>query len=278
MIIELFKLIIALTMIVLISKYILVKTIRKIAEYLNLKPKTVGNISGFATSIPELLTTCISSITGFPGAGLYNILSSNIINFFQFFGTVIINNNFSGIKNKAIRINIFLTIITIIIPLVMAFSNIKMNLFLVPILLIIFILVILLNNELHRTYLNKFDKKIEKMIEKEQKKEIKKRKLFKYILILLLSSILLFLVGNFLGKTIEILCLKFNVSQITLGILLGFFTSLPEFITFFESQKHHSKSKNDIVGLVEATNNLLMSNIMNLFVILNLGIIIANIF
>ena len=32
--------------IVLISKYILVKTLRKLAENMNLKPKTIGNIAG----------------------------------------------------------------------------------------------------------------------------------------------------------------------------------------------------------------------------------------
>ena len=37
--------------IVLISKYILVKTLRNLAENLKLKSKTVGNIAGIATAI-----------------------------------------------------------------------------------------------------------------------------------------------------------------------------------------------------------------------------------
>ena len=40
-------------LIVLISKDILVKTLRNLAENLNLKPKTVGDIAGVATSVPE---------------------------------------------------------------------------------------------------------------------------------------------------------------------------------------------------------------------------------
>ena len=40
--------------IVYISKQILVKLLRKLAEILNLKAKTVGNIAGLATSVPEL--------------------------------------------------------------------------------------------------------------------------------------------------------------------------------------------------------------------------------
>ena len=51
-------------LIVLISKYILVGTIRKLAESINLKAKTVGNIAGLSTSVPELLTITKSSLRG----------------------------------------------------------------------------------------------------------------------------------------------------------------------------------------------------------------------
>ena len=51
-------------LIVLISKYILVGTIRKLAESINLKAKTVGNIAGLSTSVPELLTITTSSLRG----------------------------------------------------------------------------------------------------------------------------------------------------------------------------------------------------------------------
>ncbi len=47
--------------IVLISKYVLVKLLRKLAETLNLKPKYVGEITGIATSVPELLTVSFFS-------------------------------------------------------------------------------------------------------------------------------------------------------------------------------------------------------------------------
>lgn len=50
--------------IVIISKYILVNAIRKLAEILNFKAKTVGNIAGYATSIPEFLTVITASMRG----------------------------------------------------------------------------------------------------------------------------------------------------------------------------------------------------------------------
>lgn len=80
--------------------------------------------------------------------------------------------------------------------------------------------------------------------------------------------------GNLLGNTLENLCNRFNIPELVIGMILGFVTSIPELITFFEAQKHHKKEENNILGVVEATNNLLMSNILNLFIIQSIGIII----
>ena len=61
---EILKFIIYSCIIVLISKYALVETIRKLAESLQIKSKTVGDITGFSTSVPEFLTITTSSLRG----------------------------------------------------------------------------------------------------------------------------------------------------------------------------------------------------------------------
>ena len=104
-------------LIVIISKNILVKTLRNLAENLNLKPKTVGDIAGIATSVPELLTISASSFNGLLGASIYNVLSSNVINFIQYDAAIMLNKNQKALKNKAIKIDIILVIITIILPI-----------------------------------------------------------------------------------------------------------------------------------------------------------------
>ena len=97
--------------------------------------------------------------------------------------------------------------------------------------------------------------------------------------VLLIAGFLLFLIGNTLGKTLENLCIYFGISQMIIGILLGSITSIPELITFFEAQKHYQKQNEDqILGVVEATNNLLRSNLLNLFVIQSIGILFYVIF
>ena len=69
--------------IVIISKYLLVPILRKISTILNLSARARGNIAGFATSVPELLTVCFSASSGLIGTSIYNILSSNTINLIQ---------------------------------------------------------------------------------------------------------------------------------------------------------------------------------------------------
>ena len=106
--------------IVAVSKYILVPVLRKLAESLNLKPKTVGNIAGIATSVPELLTISVSSMKGLMGTSIFNILSSNIINLIQYMAYIIMNKNKKAFVNRAIKIDLVLVLITIIIPIVLS--------------------------------------------------------------------------------------------------------------------------------------------------------------
>ena len=260
MLLEIIKFIFYSALIVLISKYILVTTLRKLAESLNLKAKTVGDIAGYATSVPELLTITTSSLRGLTGASIYNILSSNVINLIQYIGAIILNKNTEKLKNKAIKIDLVLVIITIIIPIILLKFDIELKIWIVPIFMILYFLFIFLNNNAHKLYLQKEDKEIESEIEEEKKIENKnKKKTVIYFFVLILTGVLLFVIGELLGNTLENLCNIFNVSELVIGILLGFMTSLPELITFIEAQRHHKKSDDDMLGVVEATNNLLTS-------------------
>ena len=277
---EIAKFILYSGMVVLIAKYILVITLRKLAENLNLKPKTVGDIAGYATSMPELLTITVSSMNGLMGSSVFNILSSNIINFIQYMASILLNKNRNAFTNRAIKTDMILVFITILIPFILVWKKIEMNLIIVPAFLILFALFLYLNHNVHKLYLQKEDKKIEEQIRKEGEKERgNTRRTVLYIAILLGTEILLYVIGELLGDTLNSLCHQFNVSQVVIGILLGFITSIPELITFFESQKHYKNRNSDtMLGVVEATNNLLTSNVLNLFMIQSIGILIYTIF
>lgn len=276
---EIVQFIIYTGLIVLISKYILVKTLRNLAENLKLKPKTVGNIAGIATSVPELLTICVSSYSGLMSASIYNVLSSNVINLIQYYGAIILNRNQKYLKNKAIKVDLFLVILTITLPIIFIAVKSELQILMVPVLIFLYFGFRKIDNNAHKLYLKHQDKEIEEIQNKEDRWERgNKRKIVKNTLILVLTGMLLFIIGNLLGDTLENLCLRFNVPQLIIGIILGIVTSIPELITFLESQKHYSKNKDDILGVVEATNNLLTSNMMNLFIIQSVGIIVFTIF
>lgn len=276
MFIEIIKFIIYSGLIVLISKYILVTTLRKLAEAMNLKAKTVGDIAGYATSVPELLTITTSSLRGLTGASVYNILSSNVINLIQYLGAILLNKNASKLRNKAIVIDLVMVFFTIAIPIVFLKLDIELKLVVVPLFIILYILFMVLNNNVHKLYLKNEDEELEEEIEEERKEQKKNPgKLLRYVLVLIVTGVLLFIIGEMLGDTLENLCNLFGVSEVVVGILLGFVTSLPELITFFEAQRYYKKVDDDMLGVVEATNNLLTSNILNLFAIQSVGILIS---
>ena len=276
MFIEIIKFIIYSGLIVLISKYILVTTLRKLAEAMNLKAKTVGDIAGYATSVPELLTITTSSLRGLTGASVYNILSSNVINLIQYLGAILLNKNASKLRNKAIVIDLVMVFFTIAIPIVFLKLDIELKLAVVPLFIILYILFMVLNNNVHKLYLKNEDEELEEKIEEERKEQKKNpRKVLRYVLVLIVTGVLLFIIGEMLGDTLENLCNLFGVSEVVVGILLGLVTSLPELITFFEAQRYYKKVDDDMLGVVEATNNLLTSNILNLFAIQSVGILIS---
>ena len=266
-ILEIIKLIIELLIIIFVSKNLLVPVLRKVGELLELKPQTIGNISGIATSIPEFLTVTFSSISGMAEAGIFNILSSNIINCIQYILAMAINKNLKVLKNKALKINHVLVLITIIIQII----NRKIDKVDRVEIQVIYIILF---------YINKINKHYNGKLNIETKETIShvktnKKKIPIYFVYILLIGIILYLVGNLLRDTLENLRYIFDVSEIIIGIVLGIATSIPEFVTFIESQKFH-KNSNEELGVIEASNNLLVSNTLNLFIIQSISIIIIN--
>jgi len=289
MLIEILEFLFYSTIIVLISKYLLVRILRRIAELLKLRPKTIGSIAGIATSIPELLTVSFSAFTGLIGASTYNIISSNIINFIQYLASVITNKNYKILKNRAIKVDLWLVGLTIVIPIVMLWFNIESNLGVVPFFIVLLFLFFRVTKNAHKLY---GTQNVQNKNENEQRQvqensnidsrisveNYTKREISAVVIqgiLLAIVGIILYVVGNLLGEVLNNLCKTFNVPEFILGVLLGLITSIPELITFMESQKHH---KNNNEGVVEATGNLLTSNIMNLSIIQSVGIIIYAIF
>lgn len=269
--------------IVIIAKYMLVPVLRKLSELLGLGAKATGNIAGIATSVPELLTVSFSAYAGFISTGIYNVLSSNVINLVQYLFAIYLNKNQKYMSNKAIKVDIFMVIVTIILPILMIIFNVEFEVESVIFFLLLLILFYYINFNVHKLYLKKQD---EKILEEDNKEYIKakktKHKVTKALInvvLLILIAISLYVVGNLLSDVLTNLNNIFKLPELVLGITLGIVTSIPELITFIEAQrKGKDKENNEELGVVEATNNLLTSNVLNLFAIQSIGIIIYNIF
>ncbi len=265
--------------IVLVSKYMLVKALRVFGESLNLNPKIVGSITGFATSVPELLTVTVSSAMGLMGTSVYNILTSNIINLIQYIASVFINKNEKFFRKKALKVDVILVLLTIFIPYFIMIFNITLNTFIIPVLFVLFFGFYFISYQMHKHFLIKDEEQLnEKILEEEQQLENKGVNAILSALVILASGGCLYFVCTILKSTLENLTSYFGIPEVVLGIVFGFVTSIPELITFFESQRYYIKKDNSELGMVEVTSNLLMSNIMNLFFILPIGILLFTIF
>ena len=155
------KFIIYSILIVLIAKYALVKILRNLSNLLDLKSKVAGYIAGIATSVPELLTVSFSAFTGLIETSTYNIISSNIINVLQYTAAVLLNKNQNVLKNTAIKIDLLLVLITILLPIFIVIFNIERNFILVPIFVFLFILFYRFSHNAHKLYMKKPEEKIE---------------------------------------------------------------------------------------------------------------------
>lgn len=284
--VELIKFVLLSLGIVIIAKYLLVPVLRKISQLLNLGAKASGNIAGFATSVPELLTVAFSSSAGFIGTGIYNILSSNVINLIQYIFSIYLNKNQKYLNNRAIKIDVVLVLITILIPICLIVFNITLDTNIVIIFVLLLALFYYINYNAHKLYLGKEEKEIlQEEIEEEQNEYRFKRKNKKMIILywifLIFIAVSLYVIGELLSTSLTNLSNLFGLPEFLLGILLGVITSIPELITFIEAQRKEKQKSNDEankLGVIEATNNLLTSNILNIFAIQSVGIIIYTIF
>ena len=75
LILQLTEFIVYAILIVLITKNFLIKVLRKLASALDLESKAVGDISGVATSMPEVISVFFTSLQGMFATSIFNILS-----------------------------------------------------------------------------------------------------------------------------------------------------------------------------------------------------------
>jgi len=203
-------------------------------------------IVAFGTSIPELISTIFSSLSGHNQLVVSNIIGSNITNFCLVLGLVSIFNNFQ-IRKREIDINIPLNLAALMFFWALsAYMNFHLNWGAGVSLISIFLLLI---------FLSKYYNHI----------QISKKTYSPFKPLLLISSLaFLILSGKICIDQIILLSLQFKISETILGyFLLALGTSLPELISAWVAIKKHNKE----LGI----GNILGSNLFNLLFIFGIS-------
>lgn len=265
MVYDLFILIFSAAVIVASVRFLLIPGIGRIGAAFKFSPKTRGQIIGYATSVPEFTVLMAGAFNGVFDAGLWNIASSNIINWALFLITVFILRQQMDLKNRVFTDEIIFGVLSVVIPLLMFALHIETG-FLTAIGLILFFI-------LYKVMDNKLNKSGAPAV---LPPGAENGTLASGSLFLLIGTGVILAAGNFLGSSAGTLIKQLNVPSWAVGWILGLVTSVCELASFIEIYRIHKPkdSPTHIRDTQEALDALVASNISNLGLILPIGMLI----
>jgi Ca2+/Na+ antiporter len=249
---------------VLAVRMLVIYGIESVCAGLKLSSKTQGKIIGYATSTPELVVIVASACMGVFEAGMWNIASSNIINWVLFLLAVAAYRQYWELLSLQFVDEILFGLISVTIPLVLFAVDISLSLLVAVVLLGVFLLYEGLDRVLNaRRPLEEGVAGVPVGVAKG-------------LVALAVGVGLVLIAGRFLGASASELVTKLGTPAWLVGWILGFITSLPEFASFFEV--YRLSSKRDRLHRLEDTQHaldaLVSSNMSNLGLILPTGIIV----
>ena len=252
---QLFLLILGLSLLIAGSNYLL-KSAVDLSIKLNLSKVVIGlTVVSFATSAPELLISISSALKGSSDIAISNVLGSNIANLALVLGTALC---FTTIKIPKSNIKYDWTFMMFVSILFYFFlKDFVINrvegliLFLILIVFLFFIVKI------------RKDEKMEDVVENETVSN------FKILLLLILSSLLLYFGSELFVKSSIYFANYFGVSERVIGLtLVAIGTSLPELVTTLVAIY---KSELDI-----SIGNIIGSNIFNILAVIGITSLITD--
>jgi len=239
--------------------------IASISNYFGFTSKTRGQIIGYTTSLPEFVIVIAAGLSGVFDAGFWNIASSNIINLVLFMSAILAYRQHKDLLTPHFLDEIIFGALSIVVPLVLFRFSISLNLWVSLALLLFFVVYKVLDIRLNA----------ESQFEEPECPEVKN--IWLAFGAILLGLIVVVVAGRFLGNSAHALIVGLNTSAWLVGWILGFITSLPEMVSFFEVYRIEKANDrlDQLHGTQQALDALVSSNMSNLGVILPIGAIIA---
>jgi len=253
---------------VLSVRYILITGIDTICTRLKLSSKSKGQIIGYATSVPEFTVVISSAFAGVFTAGLWNIASSNVINWFLFSAAVLFYGQQRDMLHKKFIEEIIFAFVAVLVPLGLSVFQVGLNVPMAIGLLLLFVVYKILDHLLNpKTVVPAvpYDGKSNMLIG---------------ILQLVTGIIIIIICGKYLGRYSGRLITQIGVPAWAIGWILGLITSIPELTSFFEIFRLHKKRGTIHLtdDMQEALDTLVASNFTNLGIILPIGLVIFTLY
>ncbi len=249
-------------LIVLIVKFGLLRGIDQIANAMNWSAKARGQVTGYATSVPEFVCLVSAGLAGVWEAGLWNIASSNIINVALMSLAVMRYRQFGELFNLRFVDELFFAALAIFVPIVLMHWGMDTRWFLVPLLLGFFVVYQII------------DKRVNRAAKKDETTEAVGN--LPFGLILGLSALIaITIAGVFLGDATAAVVKQMGIRPTVAGWILGFVTSIPEVVSFFAvyAAARREGRLQDLNDTQEALDNLTGSNMSNVGVVYPIGLL-----
>ena len=249
--------------IILFVRFGLLRGIDNIANALSWSAKTRGQVTGYATSVPECVCLIAAGLAGVWKAGLWNIASSNMINASLMLLAMLFYRQFRELWNKRFVDEVGFAALAVAVPVGLMQWGVDTQWYLIPILLGFF--------AVYRVV----DKRVNSA---DQDNEISQEAVgsLPFGVILGLTAIIaIAIAGMFLGNATADVVEQLGVHPAVAGWILGVVTSILEMVSFFAVYAAESREGKlrDLDDTQEALDNLTGSNMANVGVVYPIGLL-----
>ena len=244
-------------------KFGLLKGIDHIAGAMRWSAKVRGQVTGYATSVPELVCLVAAGLAGVWEAGLWNIASSNIINAGLMIIAVLYYRQFGELFNRRFLDEVGFAAMAVAVPVVLMRVGLDTQWYLIPILFAFF--------GLYQVV----DRAVNRPDAAEGAAEETVGSLPMGMLLAITALVAIAVAGIFLGDATANVVEQLGVHPAIAGWILGVVTSIPEMVSFFAVYATAARENKlqDLNDTQEALDNLTGSNMANVGVVYPVGLL-----
>lgn len=267
-------LMVALGVAVVVLTRVVVRGIELYAAAGGMSSKAKGQFLGYATSLPELVGTVGTAANGLLGAGLWNIASSNVINWVLFGAAAVYYGRLRAVFKRKFADEAGFAFAALLVPLALS-SQPSMTQS--P-----WVAASLFAGFLGYLYLDRMLNPNPPLSVAASRHRKDKSGRLRGVAISAVGVAGIVLAGNYLGQEAKNVVEGVGVPEWAVGWILGFITSLPEMTAFFavfaSARMEDGSAPSDDLDCQENLDSLAASNMGNLGIIYPLGIAVFLVF